>query len=166
MHISLIAVIDEENGLGKDNQLLCHLPADLKHFKAITLNKPILMGHNTFLSIGRPLPQRKNIVLTRKKREEQAGVFFVENLEQAFELADNNEVMIIGGSSLYHQSIEMGSKLYLTQIHHRFQADVFFPDIDKTVWEKTSTHYHPKDEKNPYDYTFMEFERIERGRKA
>jgi len=157
--ISLIAAVDENRGLGKDNKLLCHLPADLQHFKSITMGKPIIMGYKTFQSIGKPLPGRLNIVLSRQKREID-GVQVVSSLDTALELADNaSEIMIIGGSDLFQQSINKADMIYLTQIHHTFEADVYFPQIDESTWDCISSHYRSCDDKNQFDMTFYHYVR-------
>ncbi|KTD21013.1 dihydrofolate reductase [Legionella lansingensis] len=162
--ISLIAAIDENYGLGKDNRLLCHLPADLKHFKSITMGKPVIMGRNTFVSIGKPLPGRQNIVLSRQERVIE-GVDVVDSLNQALALVVGApEVMIIGGASVYEQALPLASRIYLTVIHHRFPADAFFPKFDQQAWQISETSIHPKDEKNSYDMTFYLYERNEQRR--
>ncbi|MBA3536414.1 MAG: dihydrofolate reductase [Tatlockia sp.] len=158
--ISLIAAIDEQNGLGKANQLLCHLPADLQHFKSLTMGKPIIMGRNTFESIGKPLPGRTNIVLTRKQLT-ISGVEVAESLPKALAVAGNvQEVMIIGGASIYEQALPFASRIYLTLIHQQFDADVFFPKLDDSVWQCTEQVFRQHDEKNSYDLTFYCYERI------
>lgn len=158
--ISLIAALDEQYGLGKDNRLLCHLPADLKHFKTLTLGKPIIMGWNTYVSIGKPLPERRNIVLSRNQRQIK-GVEVAGSLTEALSLVANlPEVMIIGGASLYKQSLSIASKIYLTFIHHQFEADVFFPKLDKSLWHCIETKFRARDEKNNYDMTFCNYERV------
>ncbi|KTC87095.1 dihydrofolate reductase [Legionella brunensis] len=156
--VSLVAAMDENYGLGKDNQLLCHLPADLKHFKAITMGKPIIMGKNTFDSIGKPLPGRRNIVLSRQIKAIE-GVEVVDSLNKAVVIAEAPEVMIIGGASIYEQAISIASQLYLTVIHHRFSADVFFPKFDPRQWVVKSENFYSKDEKNRYDMTFYHYQR-------
>jgi dihydrofolate reductase len=158
--ISLIAAIDEQNGLGKANQLLCHLPADLQHFKTITMGKPIIMGRNTYESIGKPLPGRTNIVLSRKELA-ISGVEVAESLPKALAIAgDVPEVMIIGGASIYEQALSLASRIYLSLIHNKFGADVFFPKLNDTVWQCTEKVFRPHDEKNSYDLTFYCYERI------
>lgn len=159
MRISLIAVVDERNGLGKDNQLLCHLPADLAHFKRVTLNKSVIMGYNTFLSIGKALPKRKNIVLTRKTGLQAENVFFVDSLTRAWALVESEETLIVGGASIYTQTIDQASCVYLTRIHHQFESDVFFPSMDESVWSLEKEQHCHRDEKNAYDYTFLVYER-------
>lgn len=155
--ISLIAAVDEANGLGKNNQLLCHLPADLQHFKRITLGKPIIMGRSTFESIGRPLPGRLNIVLSRTVSSIE-GVTVQSTIEAALDLVkDSPEVMIIGGADLFKQTIDIADKIYLTRIHHTFNADVFFPQIIPQQWICTNNTFQEKDEKNAYDMSFLEY---------
>ncbi|WED42651.1 dihydrofolate reductase [Legionella cardiaca] len=157
--VSLVAAIDENYGLGKDNQLLCHLPADLKHFKAITMGKPIIMGKNTFDSIGKPLPGRRNIVLSRQVKTIE-GVEVTDSLDKALAITSGvPEVMIIGGASIYEQAISIASQLYLTVIHHHFAADVFFPRFDPKEWELREKNFYSQDEKNNYDMTFYCYER-------
>lgn len=157
--ISLIAAVDENYGLGYNNQLLCHLPADLKFFKHITTGKPIIMGRLTYESIGRPLPNRHNIVVSRHVTDIE-GVTTASNLEQAIEYGgDGQEIMIIGGATIYKQAIHMAQQLYITKIHHQFVADVFFPEISESEWKLVSEITHPVDEKNKYPMTFQLYQR-------
>lgn len=158
--ISLIAALDEAGGLGKNNQLLCHLPADLQYFKATTMGKPIIMGRHTYESIGRPLPGRLNIVLSRT-RSSIAGVTVIDSVDQIMEQTSTfPEIMIIGGAQLYEATINMASRLYMTRIHHRFDADVFFPDIDPQIWRCLKSEFRQRDERNLYDLTYYVYERI------
>lgn len=160
MIISLIAIVDAQLGLGKDNGLLCHLPADLQHFKSLTLNKPIIMGRNTFESIGKPLPGRHNIVLTRQPMAID-GVSIANSLEEAFQIAGNeNEVMVIGGASIYRQALALAQRIYLTRIHHLFDADVFFPLFEEKQWLLTTQVFRARDNLNSYDLTFCEYQRV------
>ncbi|QRN04855.1 dihydrofolate reductase [Legionella sp. MW5194] len=157
--ISLIAAVDENRGLGKNNQLLCHLPADLAHFKKITMGKPIIMGRKTFASIGRPLPGRLNIVLSRTESM-IPGVVTVSSLPKALEqVSEFPEAMIIGGADLFEQALPLASRLYLTVIHHLFDADVFFPLWNANEWCCLETLSRQADDKNPYDVTFYSYER-------
>lgn len=157
--ISMIAAIDEAGGLGLNNQLLTHLPADLRHFKEITMGKPIILGSTTFRSIGRALPGRLNIVLSRQSNT-QEGVIFVSSLEQAFKEAGVvPELMIIGGAQVYAEAITYATRLYLTRIHHQFNSDVFFPSININEWSCIKEQHRPKDENNIYDMTFCIYER-------
>lgn len=154
MKISLIVVVDEAWGIGKDNHLLCHLPADLKHFKQLTLGKPILMGRKTFDSIGSPLPGRRNIVLTRHGSVIE-GVETIASLNDAWTLLHQEpEVMVIGGAQIFEQTLARADRVYLTQIHHRFEADTFFPRLNPEEWEREVLGDHPVDERHAYAMTF------------
>ena len=160
MIISLIAAVDERYGMGKNNSLLCHLPADLQHFKSLTLGKPIIMGRKTFESIGKALPGRQNIVLTRNTLTAE-GVMVVDSLEAALQLTkDQIEVMVIGGAQIYAQALIHAQRIYLTIIHHQFDADVFFPDIDKAAWACIDAVEKLRDKKNEYDMTFCTYQRL------
>ena len=157
--ISLILAIDEHGGMGKNNKLLCHLPADLMHFKQLTLGKPIIMGRKTFDSIGRPLPGRLNIVLSNQSLIIE-GVTVVASLNQALEkVCDAAEIMIIGGAHVFEQALPIADNIYLTIIHHTFSADVFFPQLDKQTWQLCSEQHISRDEKNFYDMTFYHYDR-------
>lgn len=157
--ISLIAAVDEKMGIGKNNQLLCHLPADLQYFKKMTLGKPIIMGRKTYESIGRPLPNRTNIVLTHRALKIE-GVKIAHNWNDALLLTDNRkEVMVIGGESIYKEALMFADKIYLTQIHHTFNADVFFPEILMKQWNCINKETRLADEKNPFDISFLVFEK-------
>lgn len=157
MKISLIAVVDEQFGLGKENALLCYLPADLQHFKQLTMGKPIVMGRKTFDSIGKPLPGRMNIVISHQRLNIE-GVTVVDSLDKAFELTKNfPEVMVIGGASIYQQTFLKAQIIYLTKINAQLDADVFFPQIDEAVWFCEERTARPKDLKNQYDLTFYQY---------
>lgn len=157
--ISLIAAIDEASGLGLNNKLLCHLPADLQHFKKITMGKPIIMGRRTFESIGKPLPGRKNVVLSHSSSPIE-GVTVVDSLQRALILnKEAPEIIIIGGAELFTQSIEISNRLYITRINHHFEADVFFPKIDEKIWSCRNKEFQQHDDKNGYDMTFYTYER-------
>lgn len=157
--LSLIAALDESNGIGFNNKLLCHLPADLQHFKNLSLGKPIIMGRSTFESIGKPLPNRLNIVLSRKVSE-IPNVLVFSSLDKALaSLGEPPEIMIIGGAQLFEKTIGMADRLYITRIHHQFKADVFFPSIDEKQWFCQSKHFRARDEKNVYDMSFYIYEK-------
>jgi len=159
--ISLIAVIDENRGLGKANQLLCHLPADLKHFKELTLGKPVIMGRKTYESIGKALPGRHNIVISTQDTLNIADASVVHSLSEAIKLTDNApEVMIIGGAKIFELAMNLAARIYLTQIHHQFAADVFFPIIDKNQWVERGADFRNRDEKNEYEMTFYRYDKI------
>lgn len=158
--ISLVVILDEKGGMGKNNGLLCHLPADLKHFKALTLGKPVIMGRHTFESIGFPLVNRLNVVLSRAMPS-IAGVDVVSSIDDALLLAQNApEIMIIGGAQIYQQFLPMAHQLYITTIHHVFDADVYFPPVDWKRWTLIESTDTPKDEKNKYDMTFKHYKKI------
>lgn len=163
MIISLIVAADEHNGIGKNNQLLCHLPADLKYFKQTTSGHHIVMGRKTYDSIGRPLPNRVNMVITRNSLLNLPGCVVVADLKQAIDYAAQNgetELFITGGGTIYEQALSMAHRIYLTRIHHNFDADTFFPVIEPTSWKELSNEFHEKDEKNVYDYTFQVLEKL------
>ena len=158
--IILIAAISENNALGKDNNLLWHLPNDFKRFKEITSGHHIIMGRKTFESFPKPLPNRTHIVISRQKDYLPDGCIVVENLEKAIAVCPKNEdLFIIGGGQIYSQSIHFADQLDITRVHHSFEADVYFPEIDSEIWELTSETFNPKDEKHLYDYTFQKYTR-------
>jgi dihydrofolate reductase len=160
--VTIIAAIAENNALGKDNQLIWHLPADLKRFKKTTLNHVVIMGRKTFESLGKPLPNRTNILITRDKNYKAEGCVVVNSLKEALVTAakEDENPFILGGAEIYKQAMPFTDKLDLTFVHHQFDADVFFPEIDKTIWRETSREDYKADEHNKYDYSFVTFERI------
>lgn len=152
--------MDLERGIGQSNALPWHLPADLKHFKALTYGKPILMGRKTFESIGKPLPGRLNIVLSQQSFS-MPDVHVVASWVQALALIGAvPELMIIGGATIYEQFMARADYLYLTEIHHVFQADCFFPSIDPKIWQLVKEESQGSDEKNLYDLSFKEYQRF------
>ena len=159
MTIQIVVIVDENNGIGKDNQLLCHMPADLKHFKKHTVGHPVIMGRKTFDSMGKALPHRRNIVITRQDlRIERCEV--VHSIDEALALCHGEElVSIIGGAKIFELSMEIVDKIHLTCMHHAFDADTFFPKLESSVWEITDQEDHPADEKNPYPYSFITYDR-------
>lgn len=158
--ISIITAVDETGGLGKNNKLLCHLPADLKHFKQNTLGKPIIMGRNTFFSIGKALPDRQNIVVSSTVKATNE-ITVVSSLQEALnQVVEAPEVMIIGGAQLYAAALPSAQRIYLTRIHATFVADVYFPTFDKQQWHCLSKIEHPMDDKNQYSMTFYLYERM------
>lgn len=160
MVISLIAAMAEGRILGRDNQLPWRLPADLKRFRAITWGKPVLMGRKTFDSIGRPLPGRLNVLLTRDVHYRTQGCLVVHSLAQAMEAcAGSGELMVIGGASVYEQVLPLVQRMYLTLIHHTFPGDVYFPDFHYDAWRETQRIECQPDGDNPYRYTFVVLER-------
>lgn len=161
--ITIIAAIAKNNALGKDNDLIWHLPADLKRFKKITTGHSILMGRNTFESIGKPLPNRTTVIITRNKNYVKKGCLIANSLEEALELAkEDSKIFIIGGAQIYKYAIEnnLVDALDITRVHHKFEADAFFPEIDTKVWKQVKKEDFKADEKNKYDYSFLRFEKI------
>lgn len=158
--ISLIAAIDQNRGLGKENKLLCHLPADLKHFKELTLGKPIIMGRKTYQSIGKALPGRLNIVLSKHAVVQIEDAIVVDSLDKAMALTIGMpEVMIIGGAKLFELALPLAQQIYLTLIHAQMDADIFFPTLDESVWHCCEAIDRLHDETNQYDLTFCRYER-------
>ncbi|WP_218598247.1 dihydrofolate reductase [Polaribacter sp. NJDZ03] len=158
--ITIIAAIAKNNALGKDNDLIWHLPADLKRFKKVTSGHHILMGRNTFESIGKPLPNRTTIIITRNKEYFKDGCLIANSIEEAIEMVENkDEIFIIGGAQIYKETIEknLADRLDITLVHHEFEADVFFPEIDLTIWEEASIENFIADEKNKFDFSFVSY---------
>ena len=156
--ISLVAAMAKKRVIGKDNQMPWHLPADLAHFKAVTLGKPIIMGRKTYESIGRPLPGRKNIVISRNPDYRLDGCDTVTSLGAALALvSDSEEVMIVGCGFLYQQSIPMANKLYLTFIDLEVEGDTHFPEYEHLSLKVINRESHQADEKNPNPYEFVDF---------
>ena len=158
---AIVVAIDKNNGIGADNDLLWvrDLPADLAHFKKLTTGGSIVMGRRTFESIGRPLPNRENIVVSRTPTGVQ-GVLTATSLDSAYELA-RYPIFVIGGSSVYEQAINDVDVLYVTEVNAEFpQATVFFPQIDKTAWQETSREHHEADENNKYSFDLVIYKRI------
>ncbi|MEX6627038.1 dihydrofolate reductase [Tenacibaculum salmonis] len=158
--ITIIAAIANNNALGKDNDLIWHLPADLKRFKKVTSGHYILMGRNTFESIGRPLPNRTSVIITRNNDYLKDGCLVAHSLEEAIELSkDETDIFIIGGAQVYKEAIEnnLVDKLDICLVHHSFEADVFFPNIDMNIWKEASREDFKADEKNKYDYSFVSY---------
>ncbi len=159
--ITIIAAIAKNNALGKDNDLIWHLPADLKRFKKVTSGHHILMGRNTFESIGKPLPNRTSVIITRNQDYFKDGCLIANSIEEALELSKDDDAFIIGGAQIYKQAIEKGlvDKLDITIVHQDFEADVFFPEIDMNVWKEVAREDFKADEKNKYDYSFVSYVR-------
>ena len=170
--ISIIVAIAENYAIGKKGDLLCHMPADLKHFKEITSGQTVLMGERTFFSLPKhPLPNRRNIVLTDvpgKTFEGAEAVYSINELmeklkDESLKLKEEDEAFVIGGGMVYRQMMPLADKLYITHIHHSWEdADTFFPEIDPAFWEQTSAERHEADDKNPYAYTFCTYNRRSR----
>jgi dihydrofolate reductase len=156
--LTLVVAVDAQNGIGVDNQLPWHLPEDLAHFKRVTLGKPIIMGRKTFDSIGRPLPKRRNIVVTRNPDWSHEGVDRAASLEAAVSLLDGEPASIIGGAQVFAEAMAMADAMIVTHIAHSFRCDTFFPPIDPAVWIETARETHHADEQG-FDYAFVSYAR-------
>ena len=159
MIISIIAAMDKNRLIGSDNGLPWHLPADFKHFKEVTLGKPVLMGRKTFESIGRPLPGRKNIVISRSGFSAD-GIDVVDSIDAGLELVeDAEEVMIIGGANIYEQMISRAEKMYLTFVDADCKGDAWFPEINQLEWDILDQKNFKADEKNNFNFSVVAYQR-------
>ena len=158
----MIAAAAENNALGKDNDLLWHLPDDFKRFKKLTTGHKIIMGRKTFESFPKPLPNRVHIIITRDRnyKVEYPDCIIVHSLEKALELAKKENCFIIGGGEIYKQGEEFANKMELTRVHASFEADTFFPEIDLSRWKLNKEEKHPKDEKHKYAFTYLTYSKI------
>jgi dihydrofolate reductase len=162
MTISLIVAAAENNVIGKDNKLPWTLPADMKYFKNITWAMPVVMGRKTFEALGKPLTGRTNIVITRNKDWSAEGVKTVKSIDEAIIAAaatDAKEIFVIGGGEIFKSVMSSADKIYLTRVHHSFEGDAFFPEINKKEWEVASNRDYTADEKNPYSLSFQVWQR-------
>lgn len=162
MIISAIVAMSQNRVIGKENKIPWHLPADLKYFKKTTLNHHIILGRKCYESIGRPLPHRTNIIITRSKIFKAEGCVIVHSIKEGLDYArnrDETEVFIAGGGEIYQQSIHLWDKLYLTEVEIEVSGDVFFPKIDNNQWIINKEKCYLMDEKNPSNYTFKIYER-------
>jgi len=161
--INIIAAVGKNNIIGIRNALPWNLSADLKYFAQTTKGKAVLMGENTFISIlekiGKPLPGRKNIVLTDKKDKKFIGAETVNSIEEAMKIIGDNAVFVIGGASVYRQMLPLANKLYITEVNYDGSGDAFFPTIDQNQWLLEKEEPHQKDDKNDYDYNFKIYRR-------
>ncbi|MFN4253378.1 MAG: type 3 dihydrofolate reductase [Saprospiraceae bacterium] len=164
MLVSAIVAVAKNNVIGKDNQIPWYLPADLAWFKRCTLGHAVIMGRKCFRSIGRPLPKRTNIVITRDPFFVADGVVIVNSIEAALDYAfdaGETEAFIIGGGEIYRQSVEFWDKIYLTEVDLETKGDVFFPETDPTAWRETFREAHEPDAKNEWPFVFRILEKIE-----
>jgi dihydrofolate reductase len=170
MKISIIAAVSENSVIGQKGKIPWHIPEDLKRFKKITSGHHVIMGRKTFEAIGHPLPNRTNIIITRNKQSlllrnknyEAPGCKVVNSLQEALsasKISKEREVFIIGGEQIYKLALPIADEIYLTQVHHIFKGDAFFPKIDTGKWKEVSHQYHPKNEKNLYSYDFVIFKK-------
>ena len=159
---TIVVAMGERNEIGSDNQLLWHLPKDLKHFKDLTSGHPVIMGRKTYESIGKPLPNRTNIVVSRKKNWFEEGILIVGSIKEAVKFAKkiDENIFIIGGGNIYEQTMEIADCLEVTLVKANLEADTYFPKINDKVWKKTEEICHEKDEKNQYDFCFQTYEKV------
>lgn len=161
-NLIIIAAAAENNALGKDNQLLWHLPDDFKRFKAITTGHPIIMGRKTFESFPKPLPNRFHIIITRDTSYSTShdDCKIVHSLKQALSMVDQNkEAYIIGGGEIYSQAMEFADMIELTRVHGNYEADTYFPEIDLKEWELLKEEFHPSDEKHKVSFSYLTYKR-------
>jgi dihydrofolate reductase len=164
MNISCVVAVANNKVIGKDNDIPWYLPADLKYFKKITLDHHILMGRNCYESIGRPLPKRTNVIITRDPFFIASNCLIAHSIEEALEMAYDNgeeEAMIIGGGTIYDQTKDLWDKLYITEVDLNVDGDIFFPEIDYSKWNLQSEEPHQPDDKNEHSYTFKMYERVQ-----
>ena len=161
--ITIIAAIGQNNELGKNNQIIWHLPDDFKRFKAITSGHYIIMGRKTFESFPKPLPNRTHIIITRNQNyTAPEGCFVVNSLEKAIEICPKNEtIFIIGGGEIYKQSIKLADCLELTRVHNTFEADAFFPILEASKWKLEASEFHDKDDKHAHSFAFETYKKAE-----
>ncbi|GGE38880.1 dihydrofolate reductase [Psychroflexus planctonicus] len=159
--ISMIAAASENNGLGKNNELVWHLPDDFKRFKQITSGHYIIMGRKTFESFPKPLPNRTHIIITRDKKYTAENCLIAHSLDEAFVLAkaDKNP-FVIGGGEIYHLALPYADEIELTRVHTKVEADAFFPEIPENEWELVAEEFHPEDERHKHSFTYQTFKRI------
>ena len=163
MKISCIVATAKNNVIGKDNQIPWHLPADLKYFKKVTTGHHIIMGRNCFESIGRALPKRTNVIITRDMFYTVSNCLIAHSVGEALSIAEANgeeEAFIIGGGQIYEQTTDLWDKLYLTTVDLEVEGDVFFPELDMSQWKLSKKQDCEKDDKNSHNYSFRQYERI------
>ena len=167
MTLALIVAASQNNVIGKNNQLPWYLPGDLQYFKAMTLGKPVIMGRKTFESIGKPLPGRDNIVISRQADYSAEGIKLVSSLAAAIELGESinlingaEEVMIIGGAQIYAESLDLADRVYLTRVHRHVEGDAFFPEMEEDQWREIAREDVSAAEPNPFDFSYLVLDRI------
>ena len=156
MSLTLIAALDLDNGIGKENQLLWHLPDDFQHFKRLTMGHCVIMGRKTLESLPKLLPKRTHIILSRDKKYQREHCIMVSSIQEAIAVAHEQDEhpFVIGGGEVYKLALPYATTLELTRVQVHFQADTFFPEIDLQVWQLVRQDFHPKDERHPYDFYF------------
>lgn len=159
----IMAAKASNNIIGKNNNLVWHLPADLKFFKQTTKGHTLIMGRKTFESLANPLPNRQSWVITRNKDYQKEGITVFHSLESALKAGEEQgleTIFILGGGEIYKQSMDLADKMIITEVHHEFEGDTYFPEIDAKVWREVAREEHESDEKNKYDFAFVKYERI------
>ena len=165
MELAIVVAVAENNVIGKNNQLVWHMPQDLKHFKSITMGFPIIMGRKTYESIGKPLPGRTSIVITRQPDYYANGCIVVRSIQDAIRQAkmqNKEKAFVIGGAEIYRQATDVCDTMFLTRIRHSFEGDTFFPEIDPNKWIETEKESYPADDKNLYPFDFITLKRTNR----
>lgn len=158
--VTLVVAVADNGVIGRANTLPWHLPADLAHFKRVTLGKPIVMGRRTFASIGRPLPGRHNVVVTRDREYRVEGVTVAHGVDEALAACGSvEETMVIGGAAIYTATLPLAGRIHLTRVHATIAGDVRFPPLDPLVWHEVARHDHPADARHAYPYSFLTFDR-------
>ncbi len=156
--ITIIAAAGINNELGKDNDLVWHLPDDFKRFKKLTTGHHIIMGRKTFETFPKPLPNRIHVVITRNKNYQPEGAIVVHSMEEALKITNNDEQpFIIGGGEIYNIGMDVADKIELTRVNNTFEADTFFPEIPSEKWDLIAEEYHDKDEKHKFEFTYQTF---------
>ncbi len=156
----MIAAAAENNALGKDNDLVWHLPDDFKRFKRLTSGHHIIMGRKTFESFPKLLPDRTHVIITRKEDYSPENTIVVHSIEEALKVSKlDDQAFIIGGGEIYKMGMEHADRIELTRVHGEFEADTHFPEIDKSEWEIVKDQFHDKDEKHDYSFTYLTYER-------
>lgn len=163
--ITMIAAAGEENELGKNNDLVWHLPDDFKRFKQLTTGHHIIMGRKTFESFPKPLPHRTHVVITRNKNYKKEGITVVASLEEALKVSEEDpQPFVIGGGEIYKLGLPYAHRIELTRVHGTFEADTYFPDIPMDEWKLSNEEFHPNDERHQFAFTYQTWERIESSR--
>ncbi|WP_163831700.1 dihydrofolate reductase [Spartinivicinus ruber] len=167
MRICLVAAVAANNAIGINNKLPWYLPGDLRYFKQLTMGKPLIMGRKTFESLGKPLPGRTNIVITRNQGFAAAGAKVVHTLDEAIDLAESiglidgcEEMMVIGGAQIYQQALPLANRLYLTRVHRAFEGDTFFPEFDDNQWQLVDEQIQETDHQPPLKYSYQILNRV------
>ena len=161
MNLTLIAAMSQNRVIGRDNDLAWHLPKDLKRFKELTKGHHVLMGRKTYESVGRPLPGRTNIVISRQENYKAPGCIVVHTLEEAIRKAENdNQPYVIGGGKIYEQALPLADTLELTQIHADVEGDTYFPEVDTNKWQIVAKESHEADDKHEFAYDFLTYQRV------